>query len=446
MEEEERGEDFLFLSPPLDDPRMSSHQEATRGRGKIRIRGRGHGRGRGHIVRRVHPRDRVSPIFDKGPGPSIKPVPIENKTMEKPSQINVSRRLPMSTQRGSGRGVGCAIHHDTHKNMEFTPLGPKRVNTPAWANYAANVLAVGKNNYANMAENFDAQISGMVEKHMRASGKVVPKAGPTRLEINIAQTYVNVQRAMAKAVDALHTATMLLQGAYPPQYLEARVALMRKSLSEALTYKVRIRVKQEYKVPEEDHPSGDLHTQLSTTVTQLQNFITRAQGILSKDYALVLGRYTMKNAFFRVLTDLSQLDDDPFPDLDDAFRTPEYFGERLVNLSQRIKLIEKEIPPPTNLADERKIWMDAIGTYQALERTTKRVEKQLVQMKKYFQLGRYPEKKRNKGDTNAITCSVFPSKPMAFRKKIFRFQIALVKYRSLAQNLDRFKRMADRVC
>jgi hypothetical protein len=320
------------------------------------------------------------------------------------------------------------------------------VEDPTWENYAEEILMEGKKNYAVMAENFDKLIQEMVEKHMRRSGRVVPKARPSHLEVSIAQKYVDVQKAVTKAVNTLHMARLLLQGAYPPQYLEARVSITKTSPSEAFTYKVRLGVKHEYRVPGEQHPTGALEAQLSEIVTRLQRFIRRAQSVLGKDYALILGRYTTKNAFLRVLTDLGELEDDPFPDLDDAFKSPEYFGERLAKLSQQIKSIERESTPSMSLGNERKLLMEAIGTYQSLQRTIKTVEKQLMRMQRYFFLGRYPDEGRDKDDMKPVTCSVFPSKPMTFRKKIFRFQIALVKYRSVAQNLSRFKRMANRVC
>ncbi|MHA1682705.1 MAG: hypothetical protein ACTSUE_17330 [Promethearchaeota archaeon] len=445
--DEERGEDFLFRTPPTH---RASIEDLPTPDGMVRRRG-----GRRRRRRELFNHEPLSfpEIPESSPEiPESPSKPSPEKCVPSPrmhSPIHTPRQLSRVTprlERGRGQSLGFVVRPDTPKGDRFTPLGPKKVAEPNWMNYSDGILSEGKKDYDNMAENFDNHMEEMVKKHMRESGKVIPTAKPTHLEISMAQQYVDVQKAVTKAVDTLYIVRRLLQGSYPPQYLEARVSIERKTPSESLSYKVRLNVKSEYRVPGEEYPSGLLHTRLSEIVTKLHSFILRAQNVLSKDYSLVLGRYTMKNAFFRILTNLNELEDDPFPDLDDAFKTPEYFGERLVILSKEMKAIEKDSTLSISLVNERKMWMEAIGTYQSLQRTIKRMEKQLIQMQKYFYLGRYPDCGREKHDVNAITCSVFPSKPMEFRKKIFRFQIALVKYRSVAQNLSRFKRIANKVC
>jgi hypothetical protein len=378
-----------------------------------------------------------------GPSASASPVVVEPKE---------SKRIPLpspSPTRAESENpkIGVRVRPDTllKDKTTFAALGPVMQAEEGlgytWKAYAASVVIKGTQDYDSTADGLDTSIRDLVDQHQVQIKGAISEGYPSRMDHVLVEAYIDVQKSIARAVDTLHAARLLLQGSYPPQYLEARLSMERKPQLDGFALTVKVSVKDEYKVAGDTAPVGEVKTSLAEIITRLQRFIREATGILRKDYALVLCNYTMESAYERVLTNLVELEDDPFPDLDDEFKTPEYFGKQLAQLSQNIKRMEKD---RSSSKEERLTWMKGIGTYQALLRTIQSVQKQIVRMERFFYLGTYPSGVRGREDVRSITCAVFPKQPMAFRDKIFRFRIALIQYLGIARSLRKFASAARR--
>jgi hypothetical protein len=225
-----------------------------------------------------------------GPSASASPVVVEPKE---------SKRIPLpspSPTRAESENpkIGVRVRPDTllKDKTTFAALGPVMQAEEGlgytWKAYAASVVIKGTQDYDSTADGLDTSIRDLVDQHQVQIKGAISEGYPSRMDHVLVEAYIDVQKSIARAVDTLHAARLLLQGSYPPQYLEARLSMERKPQLDGFALTVKVSVKDEYKVAGDTAPVGEVKTSLAEIITRLQRFIREATGILRKDYALVL--------------------------------------------------------------------------------------------------------------------------------------------------------------
>ncbi len=372
----------------------------------------------------------------EAPPPAVTPVPPRARGLRTRPGGAPTRTPPEQVDPGP---MGFVIRPDTPEQTPPRLRSPIFIRgEPTWEKYAAMVIEVETIDLKEIERHF----TSLLEDQASAVGRPgrVLRLDPSPSEVSLVQVFKDLDKSISEGVDILFLGQGFLQGRYEPHYLKAQVTKTKARGGTPSVFGIRMRVKEPSRA-DTNKPEGDVKISIQTVLPREAALIDALQSLKKKNFAgSMRPKITHSTAMRRIGTNINEIVGDPFPSVEEEFKMPIYFVQKIGKMSDQLRTL-LDAGDDVSIASDKLY--EAVGVYSSLVQTIVAVEKQVHEMKAFFYEGMYPARPMME---QSMTCSVFPKEPRSFRRKIDLFERTLVKYRGVADAFVRVRKASEKKC